>query len=600
VSDQIAFQGTAGRTPVSSRISPFGLAAAFLASSAVAVASMSSTRSITFALALAGVVIGVIGLIAASRRASTAIGGLLCAAVLAVAWWSPAVLNPLWTSAAPSPSDPNELVVTLRTKARGPGRPLQPNEWVDGAKEGLRQDDLFIQLQSVKADRLPDKGSTEFLLVNLRLDQLRDGRSMRFERFVKGKHDPKLTDDTGREYAFLGDRVRKSPSKLDRLFLVDQYLIFELPGKVQHLNLELPASAWGRAGVCRFRIDEIEREAAPVLAELIAKTKVMLKSPAATPPDRALGRALFQKNCFECHTFFGVGGKTGPDLTASKKRDDLDFVLTSIINPSAVIEKKYQPTLVVTTSGQVHNGIIQAQDNKSITILVPSKIIVVPRDDIEEMRESSVSLMPTDLLREFSEHDIRSLISYLTGKTQSPMLATPENVTHFFVPAPDMTNWHAVGPRWAIDKGILTSPEPAGGAAPRLVSDLLFGDDFQMSLRFQPGPQGQCALLIGDAGPPELANAIQIELAAGRHVSIRVAGQKAPVESAETVKPDAWNKLEVTAAGNRVVVRLNDKEAASAAFAFPQRRVLALEGSTKSGQEVLFRNMDLRLLKPEK
>jgi putative heme-binding domain-containing protein len=547
--------------------------------------------------------LGIVGVLAyrsresAGSRIASAIGGILSAAILVASLLAPAVLNPYWASEPADATDPNACVVVARNKTRGEGRPLQADEWVDAIKEGIRQDDLFIQLQSIKTDRLPDKGATTFLLVNLRLDQMRDGRAIKYERFANDKHQPKLTDDSGREYAFLGERVRKAPSKLDRLFMADQLLVFEMPSQVQSLNLALPASAWGRQGTCRFHISEIVNEPPPDMAKQIADTKAMLRRPARIPPEPALGRVLFAKNCQECHTIFGVGGKTGPDLTKSK-RNDPDFLLTSIINPSAVIEKKYQPTFVTTTSGVVYNGIIQKEDANAITLLVPSKLIVVPRDDIEEMRTSNVSIMPTDLLREFTEHDVRSLYAYLTGTSQTPMLATAENVSHFFPPAQDLSNWHANGSPWTVDRGILAAPEPVGGKASQLISDLHVGDDFIVTFRFNPGKDGRGAVLIGDAGKPDLSTAIRVELAAGEIPTIVGAGGNITrAEDPGMVKADSWSKLDIIVAADRIRVKINDEDAVSAAgITFPARRTIALEGSGAAQRDVRFRNLGMRLI----
>ncbi len=590
------------QSPVAtSRINPLSLASALLASSAVIVASITGIRWLSISLTIVGLASGVLGILAyrGGNRISSAVGSFLSAAVLLIAIFSPTVLNPYWVSDVAA-SDPNDCVVVPRNKTRGPGKPLSPDVWVDSSREGIRQDDLFIQLQAVKSDRLPDKVSATFLLVNLRIDQMRDGRAIKFERFGKDRHIPKLTDETGREYAFLGDRVRKAPSKFDRLFMIDQLLVFELPSQFQFLNLTLPASAWGREGVCRFRISEVVKEPPPNLAKQIAEMKTLLRTPAQTPPERALGRALFAKNCQECHTFFGTGGKTGPDLTPSK-RNDLDFLLTSIIDPSAVIEKKYQPTFVLTTSGVVHNGIIQKEDAQAITLLVPSKLIVVPRDEIEEMRASAVSIMPTELLRDFTDHEKRSLIAYLTGSSQAQMLATPENVFHFFPPAQDLTNWHMNGPRWTVDKGVVVSPEPVGGKSPQLVGDLIVADDFSVTLRFNPGKDGRGAILIGDASQQDFSKAIRIEFALNESLALGGAVTNgSTVNNAEKVKAD-WNKLEIVAETNRISVKLNDKDAVSATgITFPVRRVMVLEGSSVPNREVRFRNLEMRLLGQQK
>ncbi|HEY1376978.1 MAG TPA: PVC-type heme-binding CxxCH protein, partial [Gemmataceae bacterium] len=50
----------------------------------------------------------------------------------------------------------------------------------------------------------------------------------------------------------------------------------------------------------------------------------------------ARGKDVFTKTCATCHTLFGEGGKTGPDLTGSDRRNR-EWLLTNIVDPSGVI-----------------------------------------------------------------------------------------------------------------------------------------------------------------------------------------------------------------------------------------------------------------------
>lgn len=605
-------------------ISPFGLASALFASSGVVVASLVGLRWQTISLSLLGLVVGAWGLIAGRSRFSCGGSCILCIAVLLIALLAPTILNPFWASdSQANAADKNQYMVVPRLKPRSAERPLKADEWVDAKEERIRQDDLYIQLQSIMAGKLADKGATPYLIINLHIIQSRDGKSVKFERLAKHKHELKLTDASGHEYAFLEDRIRKSPSKFDRLFMADQLLLFELPTEVQSLmdkkigeaipfemKLELPASSWGREGTCRFRITEILVDRPPDIAAEIAKTKLMLHQPTQILPDRALGRTRFSKNCQECHTLFGTGGKTGPDLTASK-RNDLDFLLTSIIDPSAVIEPKYKPTIVHLASGEVLNGIIQKDDGSAITLQIPGRIRVVPKDEIEEMHESKISLMPAGLLNEFTDHDKRSLIAYLQGTQQAPMLATPENALHFFPPAEDLSNWHSTGPRWTIEKGVLSAPDVGAGKTAQLISDLHIDDEFHLTLRFNPGKEGRGAIVIADPGQPDFSKAIRIEFAAGGRNE--VVGADGKISLNVPAKADSWNKLEIVLGGKfdsqgKVVVekgclqvKLNDSETATvSAAAFPTRRVIALQGSGDPNCDVRFKNIGIRLVGAKK
>ncbi len=61
-------------------------------------------------------------------------------------------------------------------------------------------------------------------------------------------------------------------------------------------------------------------------------------APASASPSH--GRQLFQKHCATCHTLFGEGNKVGPDLTGADRKD-LEFLVTSTVDPSAVVRKEY-------------------------------------------------------------------------------------------------------------------------------------------------------------------------------------------------------------------------------------------------------------------
>ena len=76
-------------------------------------------------------------------------------------------------------------------------------------------------------------------------------------------------------------------------------------------------------------------------------------------PTSTLGRAVFAKTCQQCHTLFGTGGKVGPELTGSN-RADLDYVLSNVLDPSAVIGQGLpRPRRSRTADGRVLTGIVR-------------------------------------------------------------------------------------------------------------------------------------------------------------------------------------------------------------------------------------------------
>src|SRR5262249_13177455 len=98
---------------------------------------------------------------------------------------------------------------------------------------------------------------------------------------------------------------------------------------------------------------------------MIKRYRGMLTATPKTPPDRSLGRALFNKTCAQCHILFGTGGKVGPELTGSN-RANLDYLLENILDPSAIIPKEYAATLLTLTSGRQVTGIIRGETPKTL------------------------------------------------------------------------------------------------------------------------------------------------------------------------------------------------------------------------------------------
>jgi putative heme-binding domain-containing protein len=136
----------------------------------------------------------------------------------------------------------------------------------------------------------------------------------------------------------------------------------------------------------------------------------------AAAGDVSAGRAMFKKHCAACHELFGEGTKLGPDLN-SANRADRDFLLISLVDPSSVIRKEFMNVVVQTTDGRVLTGLPLARDDAGITLMsAGNEKLHITQGDIEELRESPVSLMPDDLYRQLSPQELRDLFAYLQSK----------------------------------------------------------------------------------------------------------------------------------------------------------------------------------------
>jgi putative heme-binding domain-containing protein len=589
------------------KICPWALVCLLLAAAGVAVATLTGVRWLTLTLASLGVVTVIVGM-AAARRKHTAddwawlgLGTALSSAVLGITLFAPGSLNPNWDAETPLvQTDSEELVRIPADQPEDPGRHLGEEEWVDSASEGIRQDDLIVVVKGARAGEALGTSGSARLEVTLWARQLRVGRTIHYEEFARDRHTPVLTDAAGRRYAFLGHY----PIRFSKVFDVmphrlDYILTFELPATgVEPLKLSLPASAWGNKGAYRFVINSVDREPPRDLTKEVAHYKKLLRTPPETPPDAMLGRAVFAKHCRECHTLFGDGGKTGPDLTASK-REDLDFLVTSVANPSAEIAKGFEPWLITTNSGKLIIGIIKEATANELTVQTTGPKVTVPLAEIEDKQPSKVSLMPVDLLKPFDEHEVRSLFKYLAGKAQVPILARPETAVFFSSHGPDLSFWQRRRGDWRVERGEIISR----GTHPLLVSDLTIVGDFRVSLRVNPGKAGRGAVRLGDAdhGVP------RVEFMAGMAPVLvdgdgeRATGDAFKAVDVKVLQPDSWSRLEIVVVGPRIEVRLDGRTAAVLTnVMLPKQRVIGLEGHDSTGAEMRFTHLELELPNTDK
>jgi putative heme-binding domain-containing protein len=134
---------------------------------------------------------------------------------------------------------------------------------------------------------------------------------------------------------------------------------------------------------------------------------------AAGKGDAQQGREIFQRSCATCHTLNGEGAKIGPDLTGYE-RDNLDFILPAIVDPSLAIREEYTAFNVETKDGQTITGFIVEQTPSAVTLTdVSGKRLVLPRRDIENLQASALSLMPEGLLDPLQPQEVRDLFAYL-------------------------------------------------------------------------------------------------------------------------------------------------------------------------------------------
>ncbi len=166
------------------------------------------------------------------------------------------------------------------------------------------------------------------------------------------------------------------------------------------------SSVWGE-----IRVSESTRRTR------VKELKEKLDRKALSQADLSRGRAVFDRICASCHKLYGSGGEIGPDLTGSG-RDNLDYLLENIVDPSATVSADFKMVIAAMRDGRVLNGQIKAQTPLTFTLQTQTERVVLERSEIESLRPSTSSLMPDGLLNTLSPSETRDLIAYVAHPTQ--------------------------------------------------------------------------------------------------------------------------------------------------------------------------------------
>jgi len=125
------------------------------------------------------------------------------------------------------------------------------------------------------------------------------------------------------------------------------------------------------------------------------------------------GREVFARHCLACHRLKKEGHAVGPDLGGVIKKPD-EAILLEFLNPSATIEPAFQSYTVVTTAGRIYTGTMAAESATSLTLRKEKGLTdTVLRKEIESVKASTVSMMPSNLYEKISPAEIADAIAYL-------------------------------------------------------------------------------------------------------------------------------------------------------------------------------------------
>jgi putative heme-binding domain-containing protein len=325
------------------------------------------------------------------------------------------------------------------------------------------------------------------------------------------------------------------------------------------------------------------------------------KGPKGNP---SKGRALFAKTCGQCHTLFDAGGKVGPELTGAN-RTDLDYVLQNILDPSALIGKDYQATMIRLKNERVISGIVKAETRDAVTIATENDVLTIPTAEIDARRLAEISMMPEGILNAFGEGDIRDLIAYLGSPGQVPL---PAAQTAELFNGKDLAGWEGDPAIWSVENGELV------GKGPLKHNSFIFSKqevaDFRLIFEVKLAPDGGNSGVQFRSLPhgKTEAKGCQADIGAGWWGKIyeeSARGLLFPAKGQEFngdafVNKGDWNVYEILAVGSKVRIAVNGHPCATLDDdQIAKSGRIAPQVHSGGPMEVRFRKFQLELNPPE-
>lgn len=136
--------------------------------------------------------------------------------------------------------------------------------------------------------------------------------------------------------------------------------------------------------------------------ELLAESLATLVHDAMQNGDATKGAKLFYQDKTACATCHDARGdyQLGPMLTKTRSEVTPEYLLKSILQPSADILTGYQSVNVVTDEGTVVSGFLVEKTDEKITLSIAAekgKLKEIPMDEVDDIVPAKVSTMPAGL-----------------------------------------------------------------------------------------------------------------------------------------------------------------------------------------------------------
>ena len=210
------------------------------------------------------------------------------------------------------------------------------------------------------------------------------------------------------------------------------------PGGSDHLAKALSGHLIaGDTAIHASRLLEVSgREHSELMAGLAKASKMSPRLRGPNPSNReallelvasgnvARGRIIYEQAslaCTVCHRVGGEGGLVGPDLSSIGASAPPDYLLESLLNPSAKIKEGYRMSVVTLKNRNVISGAISQETRNALVIRSAfGKDTRIPKMEIASRETSPVSMMPGGLVAPLKEEELVDLLAYLSSLGRTP------------------------------------------------------------------------------------------------------------------------------------------------------------------------------------
>jgi len=156
----------------------------------------------------------------------------------------------------------------------------------------------------------------------------------------------------------------------------------------------------------------------PMDQQLTPEAMAALVEKVKTLGDPKRGELVFRRQqllCFSCHAIGDAGGVLGPNLVSIGASAPVDYLIESLINPSAKIKEGYHMVLVTKKDGSIVSGGLVQDGNDELVIRDPAnQIQKVAKSQVASRTISPASMMPPGLTASLRQDEFIDLVSFLS------------------------------------------------------------------------------------------------------------------------------------------------------------------------------------------